>query len=85
MKVGVWIDAGVFAENSRFYNNMIKLNIDFLVSDFPTVAMDARDLWYSSEKLKQTSPDSSSDLVRTNSKYKSYSDKSLDHTSFHKH
>jgi hypothetical protein len=78
MRVGVWVDTAVFAENSRFYNNMIKIGVDFLVTDYPLVAIEARDLQFSAEKVKSSTPDSCSDLVRTNSKYKSYSQKSLD-------
>lgn len=74
MKVGVWVDTAVFKESSRFYHNMIRLGVDFLVTDFPLIALEHLDNAHkSTDKSKLSSPDSTSDLVRTSSKYKSYS------------
>lgn len=42
MKIGVWIDTNVFNENVRFYSQMMRLGIDFLVTDFPLAAMGYR-------------------------------------------
>lgn len=45
MKVGVWVDATVFLENSAFYQNMLNLEVDFLLTDYPFVAQQVRDEW----------------------------------------
>jgi glycerophosphoryl diester phosphodiesterase len=45
MKIGVWVDANIFAENAKFYNIICKLGVDFLVTDYPLVAIEARNKW----------------------------------------
>jgi len=47
MKVGVWVDATTFVENSKFYKTIMKLGVDFLVTDYPLIAMELRNKWMS--------------------------------------
>src|SRR5688500_8683802 len=45
MKVGVWVDKSCFVENAKFYKTILKLGVDFLVTDYPLIAMELRNKW----------------------------------------
>jgi len=42
MKVGVWVDSTIFTEDMKFYNNLFRLGVDFFVTDYPELVMEAR-------------------------------------------
>lgn len=42
-KIGVWIRAKDFIESEDFYEKMFKYDIDFICSDYPLRAMQARE------------------------------------------
>lgn len=37
MKVGAWVDATVFCENTMFYYRLFELKVDFFVTDYPII------------------------------------------------
>jgi glycerophosphoryl diester phosphodiesterase len=45
MKVGVWVDVTTFIENAKFYKTILKIGVDFLVTDYPLIAMELRNKW----------------------------------------
>lgn len=49
LKLGVWVDTDVFIENSKFYNKVIKLGVDTLITDYPLVAAEVRNNWYKND------------------------------------
>jgi glycerophosphoryl diester phosphodiesterase len=47
-KVGVWFRVRDFKESEEFYERMLKLDVDFICSDFPIRAMEVREKYLES-------------------------------------
>jgi predicted peroxiredoxin len=47
MKIGVWIRARDFKESNEFYKKAFSMGVNFLVSDYPVLAINARNLYES--------------------------------------
>lgn len=41
-KVGVWVDAATFKEDTAFYKRMMNMDVDFFCTDYPLEAMEVR-------------------------------------------
>lgn len=58
IKLGVWVDAALFKENPKFYNDMFSLGVDFIVTDFPLKVKEVLNEWYLKEEYLSQIADS---------------------------
>jgi glycerophosphoryl diester phosphodiesterase len=43
--VGVWIDKDITRENEEIYQDLMDLEVDFLITDFPLEVIEFREKW----------------------------------------